>query len=563
MKTRFAIVGADKHCQVLLNAFAHRQDSSVSAVFPAAAKELTAVKKLCAAARIPVVNSWEDLVKHKPDMVFLCLPLPEIPAILADQGIELVSHRSTRAVCNLIEILWCRIGESEEARFKYWSALNAVTEGIQIMNKDGIIEHINPAFSKITGVHYSERVGKSVYDVSPDGAAVQVLRTGKSAIGVRNQAVGSCADVISNGAPIFIDGTLHGAVVVFQEVTDIIRLSLELNKSKAIIESLNAELGVAATKYAFEDLIGSNKKLLEAINLSKRAAKNEATILINGESGTGKEIIANAIHHAGPRWKKPLITVNCASLPDSLIESELFGHEKGAFTGAYKAKIGKFELADDGTIFLDEIGDLNFSVQAKLLRVLQEKKFERVGGNEEISVNVKILAATNKNLLEMVKKGLFREDLYYRLQVITVNLPPLRERKDDIPLLAEHLIRKICRNSSQPVPKLAPKSLELLQNYHWPGNIRELENCLTRAIMISDGKNLRPDDFHFMVNFTPADPSAQEEPIMPLDEAEKIMLKRALAKYGYSTAGKKAAAQALRISLGTLYYKIKHYNLDA
>ncbi|MDT8902464.1 sigma-54 interaction domain-containing protein [Anaeroselena agilis] len=557
MPLKIGIVGSERQCLLLLDLLADQDELGVCAALPLPQEPLAA--KRFGAHRALVAASWEDFVARGPEAVFSFLPPSDLPPDWPPAGVELVSYHTTHAVSSLLSLLSRQLNQCEEQRVKYLSALNSVTEGIQIMNEAGIIEYINPAFSKITGIHPAERIGTNVFQVSPDGAAARVLMSGKAATGVRNQAVGSCADVISNGAPIFMAGTLRGAVVAFQEVTDIIRLSEELSTTKELVESLSRELGAA--KYSFADMIGANRKLLAAINLSKRAAKNDSTVLITGESGTGKEIVANAIHHASPRWNKPFITVNCASIPEALLESELFGHEKGAFTGAHKAKAGKFELANGGTIFLDEIGDLSSNTQAKLLRVLQEKEVERIGSNHRQAVNVKILAATNRNLQSMVAEGLFRQDLYYRLQVINVTLPPLRERKDDIPLLVDHFLRRICQESGRSSLQMAETCLELLLAHSWPGNVRELQNVLTRAVTICDGDALLPGNFRFLSSGAAPETVPGEEPILPLHEMEKAMVVRALRKYGWSTAGKRSAARELGIALGTLYYKIKQYQL--
>lgn len=557
MLLKTGIIGSEPQCRILFDLLAGQNEFKVNVMLMTPAEPQGG--RRFAQHRSLLVSTWEELAERRPSVVFSFLPPAELPAGWADAPFELIGHHATEALCGLLGLLSGQLTQSEEHRVKYLSALNAVTEGIQVMDETGIIEYVNPAFSSITGIHPSERIGANVFMVSPDGAAARVLKTGKAATGVRNQSVGSCADVISNGAPIFITGKLRGAVVAFQEVTDIIRLSEELNTSKVLIESLSQEL--SAGKYTFTDMVGANKKVLEAINLGKRAAKNDSTVLITGESGTGKEILANAIHHASPRWNKPFITVNCASIPEALLESELFGHERGAFTGAHKAKAGKFELANGGTIFLDEIGDMNFTTQAKLLRVLQEKEIERIGSNKRLSINVKILAATNKNLPDLVKKGLFRDDLYYRLQVITLNLPSLRERKDDLPLLIDHILRKVCREAGRPLVRISEAGVDALKAHSWPGNIRELQNVITRAVMTCDGEVMTPVSFHFLFGSAPTGEVHDNDRILPLPELEKQMLNRALKTFGWSTAGKKAAARQLGISLGTLYYKIKHYRL--
>ena len=231
-------------------------------------------------------------------------------------------------------------------------------------------------------------------------------------------------------------------------------------------------------RYRFEQVIGKSRPMREVLELIEQVAPSKTTILLEGESGTGKELFANAIHQLSPRSEKPFIKVSCAALSEGILESELFGHVKGAFTGAYESKKGRFELAHQGTLFLDEVGAIPPHIQVKLLRVLQEREFERVGGQKTVSVDVRLVVATNSDLTEAVSQGLFREDLYYRLNVINIYLPPLRERKEDIPLLLEYFIDQFSRENNKEIDNISPEALELLVNYNWPGNIRELHNCI-------------------------------------------------------------------------------------
>jgi len=244
-----------------------------------------------------------------------------------------------------------------------------------------------------------------------------------------------------------------------------------------------------------DEIIGKSPEIVEIAKLIGQVAKTDAAVLIFGESGTGKELVARAIHRNSKRRSNEFLSVNCAALPETLLESELFGHEKGAFTGAYYKRIGRFEQADQGTLFLDEIGDMSMLTQAKLLRVLQEKKIERVGGNEPIDVNVRIIAATNKSLVQAMKEGSFRVDLFYRLKVVSIYIPPLRERRGDIPLLMDHFNKKFCSVVNQPVREIPKKTMQMLMKYNWPGNIRELENNVHTAIVMSKGDALQPEDF--------------------------------------------------------------------
>jgi len=242
-----------------------------------------------------------------------------------------------------------------------------------------------------------------------------------------------------------------------------------------------------AEQFNYGEIIGKSKPMQEVYRTLEKVAPTDSSVLIYGESGTGKELIARAIHKVSPRREKPFIRVNCGALVETLLESELFGHEKGAFSGAVKRKKGRFELANQGSIFLDEIGDISPNMQLKLLRVLQEKEFERVGSEETIQVDVRIMAATNKNLSELVQQGTFREDLYYRLHIIPIYLPPLRERRDDIQLLVHHFIKKLTAKLNKPPKKITDQAMEKLLSYHWHGNVRELENVIERAVVLSDG----------------------------------------------------------------------------
>ena len=249
---------------------------------------------------------------------------------------------------------------------------------------------------------------------------------------------------------------------------------------------------VLASNHQFQEIIGSSPKMKEVMGLIQKVAGSDTTVLLLGESGTGKELFARAIHHLSPRRESPYVAINCAAIPRELLENELFGSEKGAFTGAYTRKIGKFELAEGGTIFLDEIGDMDISLQAKILRVLQEKQIERLGGNKTIDVDVRMLAASNIDLKEACEAKAFRADLYYRLSVFPVRIPPLRERREDIPPLAEHFVQRYCKELNKPQQRLNSEALALLEKYHWPGNVRELENTIERAVILCEGKKILP-----------------------------------------------------------------------
>ena len=314
-------------------------------------------------------------------------------------------------------------------------------------------------------------------------------------------------------------------------------------------------------------LVGCSPLMLEVYKLVARVSTGKSTVLLEGESGTGKELIARAIHANSPRRERLFVPVNCAALPDTLLETELFGHEKGAFTGAVGVKQGLFETAHEGSIFLDEIGELGLALQVKLLRVIQEQEVRRVGGTGSIKVDVRIIAATNRDLANLVKEGRFREDLFYRLNVVRIGLPPLRERREDIPVLAHHFFQKFSRGSTRPITGFVPGTLALLQRYHWPGNVRELENAIERAVSLSHGPLVLPDDLPEAIRNAGAGSaedrvgrgSGKEEALLTLDEVEKRHLMRVLRE----TGGNKArAAKILGIDRRTLYRMAERFGLE-
>ncbi|MBS4031160.1 MAG: sigma 54-interacting transcriptional regulator [Clostridiales bacterium] len=450
--------------------------------------------------------------------------------------------------------------EVKKLKGELGAILNSVQEAIEVADNTGLIKYINPAFTRVTGIPEAVRVGKNIFEASPHGALAQALIKQKPVVGYRSKVGGSGVEVISNAAPILVEGQVEGAVVVFQPITDILKLMDELQKSTTIIENLYAKIDqITGSKFTFDDLTGNCKVFLGTVEMAKKAAKSESPVLLVGESGTGKELFAHAIHQASNRRGKPFIKVSCASVPEELLESELFGHEKGSFTGAVRTKLGKVELAKGGTLFLDEIGEMNPYLQGKFLRLLQDRQFERVGGSETIKADVRIITATNVELKSLVRKGRFREELYFLLNVIELNMPPLRHRREDIPVLVEHFIGKLNRKLGKKVKNVDPDALQLLASYDWPGNIRELENVIERAMVTVDSdifgrQHLSP----YIGQFNAGATNVYTE-IVPLDKMEQMMLKAALNRFGETLEGKKKASQALNISLATLYNKLKKY----
>ena len=311
-------------------------------------------------------------------------------------------------------------------------------------------------------------------------------------------------------------------------------------------------------QYEFQDVISKNPRMHEIFALIREIANLRSTVLIQGESGTGKELVARAIHNCGERSDRPFVAVSCGALAETLLESELFGHEKGSFTGAVARKKGKFELSDGGTILLDEIGDISAKLQVDLLRVLQERRFFRVGGTDEVEVDVRVIAATKQNLQEAVRQGRFREDLFYRLNVINILIPPLRERREDIPLLARHFIEWFALELGREVQDITDGALRILMDNPWPGNVRELENAVERAIVSCKKRVLSEEDFGFLAREAPGREAWAVPTHMPLHEVERLVIEETLRRTGGNV---KEAADILQIDRSTLYDRIRKYNI--
>jgi len=311
--------------------------------------------------------------------------------------------------------------------------------------------------------------------------------------------------------------------------------------------------------FNIHNMVGTSNAMKEVYRLIEQVSNSNATVLIRGESGTGKDLVAHAIHYNSLRSDKPFVKVNCTALPDTLLESELFGHEKGAFTGAAEKKLGRFERAHGGTIFLDEIGDFSLNLQVKLLRVIQFKEFERVGGLETIKTNVRIVVATHKNLEEQIKEGLFREDLYYRVNVFPIYMPPLRERKDDIMLLADYFLEKIATENNKKISRISTPAIEMLTRYHWPGNIRELENCIERAVLLCNDDVIRSEHLPPSLQMIKKDEAVTKRSLTEIIEnKERELIIDALKKFD---GHQRKTAKELAISERILGYKIKKFNI--
>lgn len=449
----------------------------------------------------------------------------------------------------------------KELNEKLRSILETSHELICFVDENRKVSYINPAYEKYFNIDNEDIVGKDLMEISPKGFRMKSFNSKHKIENIVHQK--GDISLISTIQPIFIEDSFKGVISISkpaEEIKDLVKklddFQEELNYYKQELQRHNK------LNNSFKSIIGSSGTLKECLIIADKASKSSSTVLIRGESGTGKELIANAIHNSSDRKNKPFIRVNCAAIPENLLESELFGYEKGAFTGATKSKPGKFALAHEGSIFLDEIGDLSPSMQVKLLRVIQEKEFESIGGLKTQKVDVRIIAATNKNLEEMMKSGEFREDLYYRLNVISIHLPPLRQRKEDINLLLEHFIEKISNKLNKKISGISPDVMPYLQNYDWPGNIRELENVVERAINMCDGDFITLKDLPFYIN----SPTKENSPLVnisegelkTMEEYEKEIISLAMKKYkSFNKAGK-----ALGLTHRTVSLKCKKYGID-
>ena len=440
--------------------------------------------------------------------------------------------------------------------------LKGIYEGLILIDREGKVEFMDKYTERSFNLNPGE--GKNFYitDVVPDTKLHWVAKTGNPGIGQIQEVRGE--KVVVSRLPIKKNGEIIGAIgkVIFHKVEEIENLNKEIESLKVKINNYKKRMdGIDSSLYTFENLLGNSENFLKAKQTAMRVARTEANVLLEGESGVGKELFAHSIHNMSRRSSNPFIRVNCPSIPFELAESELFGYEKGAFSGARtEGKPGKFELSEGGTIFLDEVGSLPLSIQAKLLRVLQEKEIERLGGKSTIKVDFRVIAATNVNLSESVKQGRFRSDLFYRLNTVPIKIPPLRQRREDIPLYVEHFLQEISKRLKMPMRKMSEDALEIMMNYPWPGNVRELTNVLEQSLL-----NAMQNELIVPENLPPS-VSEKIDLIMEnkfglkgiLEEAEKQVIKRAL---DFTRGNKRRAAKLMEIQRCSLYQKLKKYGM--
>ncbi|WP_242227136.1 sigma 54-interacting transcriptional regulator [Bacillus cereus group sp. BfR-BA-01315] len=458
---------------------------------------------------------------------------------------------------------------------RYENALNLLSECILGVNEQGIVNFLSGAYARFLGIDDPrEAIGKHCTEVVENTRMHIIVKTGQVEIG-HIQRINN-RNIVATRIPIVKDGKIIGAIgkIMFHDIQQFKALGDQIRAMESKLSYYQTELQrLQEGRFSFQSIVGESAKMEEVKTMALKVSKSRSTVLIRGESGTGKELFANAVHHASPRADGAFIRLNCAAIPRDLLEAELFGYEEGAFTGAKKGgKPGKIELAHKGTLFLDEIGDMSLDMQVKLLRVLQEKEIERIGGTKIQKIDVRFIAATHRNLRDMVQRGEFREDLYYRLNVFAIDIPPLRERKEDMVHLTEFLIRKLNEEFGSSVLSLDDRVRDIFMEHDWPGNIRELENVLERAMNVVEGTVIQVQ--HLPVYLRKKElgeelyyerfGADQEKNEMSyslqteVESAEKRVIARALEK----TAGnRKEAAELLGIHRASLYRKIERYGM--
>lgn len=454
-----------------------------------------------------------------------------------------------------------RISEDEGYIEILNTILDTVNEWVVVVDENGMIQMMSKAYKEFWKDSNPE--GKHVTDVIDNTRMHIVAKTGIREVGDIQEIQGN--KMIAMRIPIKKNGKIVGAVgkTMFKDIEDFMAISKKVNDLEKELEYYKKEFNNdRVAKYSFDDIIGEGEKIENVKNIAKRVANSNSSVIITGESGTGKELFAHAIHNSSSRRLGPFVRLNCAAIPADLLESELFGYEEGAFTGAKKGgKKGKFELANGGTILLDEIGDMPLSMQAKLLRVLQEKEFERVGGNTVNDLDVRVLASTNKDLKKMVEEKTFREDFYYRLNVVTLKLPPLRERREDIEELTTALKNKLAKRLGIYVEGISKEALTYLKNYNWPGNVRELENIIERAINLLDTELvIKPHHLPIRITKNKEKYSFEGNKKLKniLEDVEKEVIIDALEK---NQGNKNQTSKALGISRVSLYKKLDKYSI--
>ncbi len=513
--------------------------------------------------QVVTTRPQEDLSKARD--VMRNLQIGRLPVL--DDKDQLVGILTAKDVCNGFSSKLWQQGEQLSA------VMENITEAIQVIDCDGMVSFWNSEAERLFGIKGRDIVGRKLADFMPDDLPLQAIKTLQTYRNVMDE-LGGGVPVIRNAAPVINpDGVAIGAVCTTADISEIKLLMDKLNQANQRVRNLERFMIQQGTQeyVSFYTVDPKTQRLLEQ---ARRVALTDATVMIQGASGTGKEVLAHLIHTHSKRADKPLIEVNCSAIPESLFESEMFGYEAGAFTGGSRAgKAGKFEIANGGTLFLDEVGELPLDMQAKLLRVIQERRFYRVGGVKPIEVDVRLIAATNRDIVQLVREGRFREDLYYRLTVVTFQIPPLKARPADIPGLVERILKKLSRLYDKDIKRVDPEVMDLLVSYDWPGNVRQLQNMLESIVILMEGdvisrqtlEEVRVIDILTGEKGLPtreADtaPGIFDDDLKKsTDQRERQMIIKALRDCAHN---KSSAAKMLGIARSTLYYKMKVLGIE-
>lgn len=441
------------------------------------------------------------------------------------------------------------------------SILLSIHDGVLVIDRNSIVKMINPEYTKITGVKARDIIGRPLKEVRPNAQLVEIIKDGKERVGIYRKE--GDIEYVVDMAPIRINEQVIGAVSVCKGLTEVHKLAKQLQKDR---DRLQLQIGsIHNAKYTFDQIIGKSRGLSNTVRIAKRIAKSDLSLLILGESGTGKELFAQSIHNESKRALNPFIPINCATIPPSLIESELFGYEEGSFTDSKSGgKVGLFEMANGGTIFLDEIGELSLDLQAKFLRVLEEQTIRKIGSTTEKKINVRVIAATNRDLGHLIQKKMFREDLYYRLNVLKLNIPPLRNRIEDIPLIVKYVLQKQNEDYKETQYNLSKEALDLLQKYKWPGNVRELINTIKFSVCMTESKEITVHDLpeNMINNHLIKETSSTITLKEIINKTERQHLVKSLKRYGNSLEAKQEIARELGISVATLYNKLNKHDIQ-
>lgn len=435
-------------------------------------------------------------------------------------------------------------------------------QGMVLVDKEGRI--LKWCYEKLLGIKEEDVLGRHVDEVIENTRLHVVVKTGQKELCDIQRIQGR--DMLASRIPIIQDGEVIGAIgtVLFRNIDEIRAMAKRLEMLEKTVDKYKNEISkMYSARYTFDSIVTQNKKMMELKEIAAKAAATDSTVLIQGDSGTGKEFFAHAIHNASSRKYAPFVQINCAAIPHELLESELFGYEGGAFTGAKKeGKIGKLELANGGTIMLDEVASMSYSMQAKLLRVLEEREFERIGGNTKIKIDVRVIACTNEDLKTCVKQGRFRKDLFYRLNVVEINIPPLRDRMDDIPVLCDEILSQLVRNMGFPPKTISDRAMTALKLHNWPGNVRELRNVLERAANMSSGNLITLEDLPDYIKNYLTDKEAEVDKACLKNRVIDAELKAIMEALELSNGNRTEAAKHLGIHRTALYKKLKKYGIN-